>query len=67
MSANYWAWCRGANGTRATYKNYRYEGDARIGGRIRWEREHPNEKLVEFQIDGVEDSYENSRQEVYSI
>lgn len=60
--ANYWAHCRGVNGTKAVYKHFRCESDARIDGARRWEWEHPGEPLARLFVDCVETSYETTTQ-----
>ena len=65
MSSDYWAHCRGVNGTKAVYKYFGSASEARIGGRIRWEREHPNEQLARFSVDCVEDSYGRTEEREY--
>lgn len=65
MNADYWAHCRGVNGTKAVYKYYRSATEARIGGRVRWDQEHPGEPLARFFVDGVETTYEKQTVQEY--
>jgi len=62
MNADYWAHCRGVNGTKAVYKYFATEFDARIDGARYWEWEHPGEPLARISVDCVEWSYEAAPQ-----
>jgi len=57
---NYRAYCKGAKGTKATYKHLNAFSpmQARIEADHRWKWEHPGEALAAMLIDCVETSYE---------
>jgi len=59
MYANYWAHCRGERGTKAVYKGFFSDWDARLGAESNWKWEHPNERIVRIFVDCVETDYDS--------
>lgn len=62
MSADYWGYCLGVNGTRATFKHLRAygESDARQAAISNWKYAYPDEPLKSVDVDYTETDYEMS-------
>lgn len=60
--AQYWAYCKGGKGTKATYKHISAFSpmQARIEADHQWKWEHPGEALIKVSVDCVETSYEKT-------
>ncbi len=58
----YWAYCKGEKGTKATYKHLSAfsPAQARIDAESVWKFEHPTESLIRVSVDCVETSYEKT-------